>query len=222
MTTRRSYHDACAASHGLDLIGERWALLVVRELMLGPKRFTDLRSGLSGVSANVLTQRLTELEETAVVRRRKLPPPASAWIYELTEWGYELEPVIMALGRWAARSPGLMREVPMGADSLILSFRTMFDPAAAAGVRVCLVFHLGDDRFTAEVNDGTLRAERGSPERPDAVVTAADPTVIAGLVYGGQDLEAFIQAGAVQVTGDRAALERFTRLFPMPTPAPAA
>lgn len=221
MTTRRSYQDACAAAHGLDLIGERWALLVVRELMLGPKRFTDLRTGLSGISANVLTQRLTELEEAAVVRRRKLPPPASAWIYELTEWGYELEPVIMALGRWASRSPGLYRDVPMGVDSLILSFRTMFSPEAARGLAICLELRLGDDRFTAAVTDGVLRAERGSPERPDAVVTA-DPSALAAVVYAGRDLDAFLQTGAIRVEGDRAALERFTTLFPKREPAPAA
>src|SRR2546430_1285561 len=117
----RSYQDGCAAAHGLDLVGERWALLVVRELILGPKRFTDLRAGLPGVSANVLTQRLAELEESGIVQRRKLPPPAAAWIYELTPWGLELEPVIMALGLWASRSPGRARGLPMGCDSAVLS-----------------------------------------------------------------------------------------------------
>src|ERR671921_2798404 len=105
MTTPRSYNDACAAAHALDLVGERWALLVVRELVLGPKRFTDLRAGLPHVSPNVLAQRLRELEAAGVVRRRKLPPPAASRVYELTPWGEELEPVIIRLGRWGARSP---------------------------------------------------------------------------------------------------------------------
>src|SRR5437867_13400571 len=100
--SKRSYDDGCAAAHALDLIGDRWALLVVRELVLGPKRFTDLRAGLPRISPNVLTQRLEELERTAIVRRRKLAPPAAAWVYELTEWGTQLEPVIAALGRWAS------------------------------------------------------------------------------------------------------------------------
>src|SRR2546428_12730249 len=100
----RNYGDGCAMAHGLSLIGERWALLVVRELMLGPKRFTDLRAGLPAISPNVLTERLEELERTAIVRRHKLPAPAAAWGYELTDWGVQLEPVIMALGRWASRS----------------------------------------------------------------------------------------------------------------------
>src|SRR5215218_8341047 len=113
MAARRDYFDGCGAAHALDLIGERWALLVVRELVLGPKRFTDLRAGLPGISPNVLTQRLEELESGGILRRRKLPPPAAAWVYELTDWGLELERVIMALGRWGARSPSLMQGHPL-------------------------------------------------------------------------------------------------------------
>src|SRR5215217_4721087 len=105
MSGKRSYEDGCATAHALDLVGERWALLVVRELLLGPKRFTDLRAGLPGISPNVLTQRLHDLEQFAIVRRRKLPPPFGSWVYELTDWGRQLEPVIIQLGRWGARSP---------------------------------------------------------------------------------------------------------------------
>jgi DNA-binding HxlR family transcriptional regulator len=125
---RRTYDDGCAAAHALDLIGERWALLVVRELLLGPKRFTDLRAGLPHASPNVLAQRLRELEAVGVVRRRKLPPPAASKVYELTDWGLELEPVIVRLGRWGARSPSRPRDAGLSVDSLILSCRTMFDP----------------------------------------------------------------------------------------------
>jgi DNA-binding HxlR family transcriptional regulator len=116
-------------------VGERWALLVVRELLLGPKRFTDLRSGLPHVSPNVLAQRLRELERAGVVRRRKPPPPAASMVYELTEWGTDLEGVIISLGRWGVRSPLRPREAgQLGVDSLILSFRTMFDGRAAEGL----------------------------------------------------------------------------------------
>src|ERR671919_409087 len=102
--SKRHYEDACATAHAMDLVGERWALLVMRELMLGPKRFSDLRADLPGISANVLTQRLEGLEAAGIVVRRKLPPPASSQVYELTRWGYESEPIFQALGRWAARS----------------------------------------------------------------------------------------------------------------------
>jgi DNA-binding HxlR family transcriptional regulator len=127
MASMRTYDDGCAAAHALDLVGERWALLVVRELLLGPKRFTDLRAGIPKASPNVLAQRLRELERAGVVRRRKLPPPAASRVYELTEWGLELEPAVISLGRWGARSPSKPRDAALGVDSLILSFRTMFD-----------------------------------------------------------------------------------------------
>src|ERR1051325_728736 len=103
--TKRSYEDAYGSAHALDLVGERWALLVMRELMLGPRRFSDLRAGLPGISANVLTQRLEWLEDTGVLARRELPPPSGARVYELTEWGYEAEPIFRVVGRWGARSP---------------------------------------------------------------------------------------------------------------------
>src|SRR5918998_3521966 len=131
--SRRRYEDACGAAHALDLVGERWALLVMRELMLGPKRFSDLRADLPGISANVLTQRLEGLEAAGLLTRRRLPPPASAQVYELTPWGYEVEPIIQSLGRWAARSPAHDPTLPISAVSLMLSFRTMFDAERAQG-----------------------------------------------------------------------------------------
>ena len=123
--SRRRYDDACGTAHALDLIGERWALLVMRELMLGPKRFGDIRADLPGISANTLTQRLEGLEASGLVVRRRLPPPASAQVYELTRWGYEAEPIVQTLGRWAARSPGHDPTLPLSGTSLMLSFRTM-------------------------------------------------------------------------------------------------
>src|SRR3954447_10872774 len=153
-TSRRSYDDACGAAHALDLVGERWALLVIRELMLGPKRFSDLRADLPGISANVLTQRLEGLEEVGVVVRRRLPPPASAQVYELTPWGYESEPIFEALGRWAARSPLHDPSLPLSATSLFLSFRTMIDPGRAAGLTTRIGFRIGGEGFVAELDGG--------------------------------------------------------------------
>ncbi len=113
---KRTYDEGCATAHALDLIGERWALLVVRELLLGPKRFTDLRDGLTGASPNVLAERLRGLGRVGVLRRRRLPPPAASEVYELTGWGRELEPVVIALGRWGARSPSRPLDGGMSAD----------------------------------------------------------------------------------------------------------
>lgn len=215
MATMRTYDDGCAAAHALDIVGERWALLVVRELVLGPKRFTDLRAGLPHASPNVLAQRLRELEEAGVVRRRKLPPPAASRVYELTDWGKELEPVIIGLGRWGARSASRPRDAALGVDSLVLSFRTMFDPRAAEGLSATYELRVGEDRFRAVVDDGRFDISRGSADRPDAVVEAGAAT-LATLVYEGRDLGEALRTGELKIEGDEPAVERFLGLFPLP------
>jgi DNA-binding HxlR family transcriptional regulator len=218
MATTRTYDDGCAAAHALDLVGERWALLVVRELLLGPKRFTDLRSGLPHASPNVLAQRLRDLEAVGIVRRGKLPPPAASKIYELTEWGRDLEPVIIALGRWGVRSPTKPPDAELGIDSLILSFRTMFDPDRAEGLDAVYEFRLGEDRFRAEVAEGRLEIERGTAEQPDATVET-DAGTLAALVYDDLELDDTLSSGDLKIKGDRAAVESFLVLFPLPEPA---
>jgi DNA-binding HxlR family transcriptional regulator/putative sterol carrier protein len=218
MATTRTYDDGCAAAHALDLVGERWALLVVRELLLGPKRFTDLRSGLPHASPNVLAQRLRDLEAAGVVRRGKLPPPAASKIYELTEWGRDLEPVIIALGRWGVRSPTKPPDAELGVDSLILSFRTMFDPDRAEGLGASYEFRIGEDRFRAEVAEGRLEIERGTAEQPDATVES-DAGTLAALIYDDLELGDALSSGDLRINGDRAVVERFLALFPLPEPA---
>jgi DNA-binding HxlR family transcriptional regulator/putative sterol carrier protein len=218
MATMRTYNDGCAAAHALDLVGERWALLVVRELLLGPKRFTDLRAGIPKASPNVLAQRLRELEQAGVVRRRKLPPPAASRVYELTEWGMELEPVIIRLGRWGARSATKPRDAALGVDSLVLSFRTMFDPLAAEGLTASYELRLGEDRFCAMVADGRLKIARGEVERPDAIIET-DASTLAALVYDGRQLAEAVRSGDLKIEGDMVAVARFLTLFPLPKPA---
>src|SRR5215217_1244889 len=177
--SRRSYEDACAAAHALDLVGERWALLVMRELMLGPKRFSDLRADLPGISANVLTQRLEGLEAAGVLVRRKLPPPSSVQVYELTDWGYEAEPIFQVLGRWAARSPGHDPTLPLSANSLMLSFRTMADPPLIAGVTATIGFRLGRENFLVRVEEREVLAERTDPANADLIFTGPPPAIAA-------------------------------------------
>lgn len=211
---RRSYDDACGIARALDLVGERWALLVVRELLLGPKRFTDLREALAGISPNVLTQRLGELEEGGVVRRRRLPPPAPATVYELTGYGRRLEVVLLELGRWGAQSPA----VPgpnMSADSLMLSFRTMFAATLAKGWRATVELRLDGAPYVARVAGARLHVARGGADQPDAVIEAA-PAAVAAVVYLGRPLAEAIGAGDVRQDGDRAAAERFLSLFRLP------
>jgi DNA-binding HxlR family transcriptional regulator len=212
---KRRYDDACGTAHALDLIGERWALLVMRELMLGPKRFGDLRGDLPGISANVLTQRLEGLESAGLLVRRKLPPPASAQVYELTPWGYEAEPIVQSLGKWAARSPAHDPTLPISATSIMLSFRTMFDPGRARDFRARIGFRLGAEHFLAKVENGRFENGRAETEGADVVFTGT-PTGVAAFVYGGQPIEVLEQAGMLRVEGDRAIADRFATLFPLP------
>ena len=214
----RSYDDACGAAHALDLIGERWALLVMRELMFGPKQFSDLRADLPGISANVLTQRLERLEEIGALKRRKLPPPAASHVYELTPWGYEIEPVLGVLGRWAARSPLHDPTLPLSAASLMLSFKTMFDPRRAKGLNARIGFRIGDETFLVRISGGKCDAAR-QPLAGADVVFAGQAIAIAAAVYGGAPLKALEAEKALSVEGDRALAERFTGLFPLPQKA---
>lgn len=216
--SRRSYADACGAAHALDLVGERWALLVMRELLLGPKRFSDLRADLPGISANVLTQRLEGLEAAGVLARRRLAPPSSAQVYELTPWGYESEPIFQVLGRWAARSPAHDPRLPLSAVSLLLSFRTMADPVRIAGLEARIGLRLGREDYVVTISGGRLEAARGDPAAAELVV-AGSPPAIAAAVYGGVPLAALEAEGALSVEGDRALAARFVRLFPLPPKA---
>jgi DNA-binding HxlR family transcriptional regulator/putative sterol carrier protein len=221
MATMRTYGDGCAIASALDLVGERWALLVVRELLLGPKRYTDLRRGLPNASPNVLSQRLGELERAGVVRRYKLPPPASSRVYELTDWGLELEEIVMSLGRWGARSPAPPSDAPIGADSVILALRARFDPGAANGLRASYELRLGEDRFRIEVADDEIDVARGGAYQADATIDT-DPDTLSAVLWRSRPLADAQRSGRMTIEGDMAAVERFVVLFPIPEPAAAA
>src|ERR1700712_415501 len=199
MATSRRYTDSCGVAHGLDLVGERWALLVARELMLGAKRFSDLKRDLPGISSNVLSHRLDELEQSGIVRRYKLPPPAASWVYQLTDWGRELEPVMQVLGRWAARSPTHDRAQHFGVTSLVLSLRTNFDPTLAVGVTTTFELRFGEDVFVARVAGNALHLDRGTVATLDAVISG-DPRMIASVVYGGRPLADAVAAQDLSVS----------------------
>ena len=218
MATMRTYGDGCGIAHALDLIGERWALLVVRELLLGPKRFKDLRAGLPGASTNILSQRLRDLEAAAIIRRRTLPPPAGSSVYELTDWGRELKPIVISLGTWAVRSPAFPEDAPVGTDSVIIALGTFFDPAAAGDLDAAFELRFGDDTFHAVIADGRIELDRGPAEDPVAVVDT-DPDTFSAVVWKGHDLGEAKRAGALAIEGDERALRRLFGLFPRPEPA---
>src|SRR3954451_22219944 len=193
---RRGYDDACGTAHALELIGERWALLVLRELLLGPRRFSELRADLPAISANVLTQRLTELESRQLVRRRKLPPPASVQVYEATEWGLETAPLIREMGRWAAQSPGHDPTLPLSGVSIMLSFTAMLDVERAKDFAGTVAFRLGEIIYVARIAGGAIEIWRGTAKEGEALI-AGKPTDVAAVVYGGAPLD------LLQVEGDR-------------------
>ncbi|MEJ7933197.1 helix-turn-helix domain-containing protein [Sphingobium sp. AN558] len=215
---KRAYNDGCATAHALDLVGDRWAMPIMRELMLGPKRFTDLRAGLPGISANVLTQRLEELEAASILVRRRLPPPAAAQVYALTDWGRESEILFNVLGRWASRSPTMPPGMPMSNVSVILSLRTMIDRAAIGDLDATIGLRFGEEEFRGRLRDGDFAIDRGPADGAD-VVLAGDQNALVAVIYGGATFSDV--ADALTVKGDRALADRFVALFPLPPKAPS-
>jgi DNA-binding HxlR family transcriptional regulator len=214
----RWYDDACGTAHALELVGERWALLIVRELMFGGRRFGEIRASLPGISANVLTLRLAGLEQVGILGRRTLPPPASVQIYELTDWGYEAETAIQELGRWAARSPAHDATLSFSAVSLMLSLRTMHSPERVRNLKARIGFRLGDDRFIGNLTNAGLAVERGDLSGADVIFTGAAP-IMAAAIYGGASLAALEADNLLTIEGNRALGERFVTLFPLPPKA---
>lgn len=219
MATKRTYGDACGVARALDIVGERWALMIVRELLLGPKRFTDIRTGLPSLSPDVLAQRLRDLEAAGVLERRTLPPPAASQVYVLTPRGLALEPVIIALGRWGgANAPPPADDLGMSLDSHIISLRTLFDPSLAEGFNARIQLRLGEDRFRVEIVAGELVAERGEAVGPNATIDT-DPATLLALLHGRRELAEVLGAGDAEIDGDQAAVARFLGLFPLPAAA---
>jgi DNA-binding HxlR family transcriptional regulator len=196
-------------------VGERWALLVVRELLLGPKRFTDLRAGLPHVGPDILAQRLRELEDSGIVQRRTLPPPAGSRIYELTERGQELEPIVLALGRFGSVAPFPPGEAEIGVDALVVALKSLFSARAADGLDASYELRLGDQQFSVRVGDGRLEVARGGAPAPDAIIES-DPGTLATVLWHGRKVEEARRSGDLAIEGDRQAVTRFLRLFPLP------
>ncbi|PTS90119.1 transcriptional regulator [Sphingomonas sp. HMWF008] len=214
--TKRWYDDACGTALAMELVGERWSLLIVRELMFGPRRFGELRSGLTGISANVLTQRLEGMERVGILQKRKLPPPVSVQVYELTALGYSAEVAIQELGRWAAQSPLHDPTLPFSAASAMLSFRTMIDRSRSGAFGATVGFRFGNESFIAVVDASGIAIRRGDPVGAATVQFETDPATLASVVYGGRPIADAEAAGTLRIAGDRALAERFVTLFPLP------
>lgn len=201
-TERRSYADPCGVARALDAVGERWALLVVRELSLGPRRFGQLRAGLPAISPNVLSQRLHELEESGLVTRYLLPAPSSTTVYDLTDHGRALDPVLQALGRWGATRP-VVTGREMSPVSFLRSLRVLVSPHAPDAV---FGVDLDDEPFVVRICNGVVEVDRGvAPE--GAPVLAGSVTAVRAALLGGAD------PWALRRTGERRAVRRLPTLF---------
>jgi DNA-binding HxlR family transcriptional regulator len=212
----RSYGDQCGVARSLDVIGERWALLIVRELLLGPKRFNDLLAGLPGASPNVISQRLRELTASGVIRHRDLGPPARVGVYELTGWGRELEPVIIHLGQWGTRAP-LPQNARWSLDSLLIALQGSADPAAVNGR---YELRIGADVLTVDGTSGTVRARRGTADSPRAVLTT-DAGTLHAVALGIRPLADAIESGDLRLDGDPQAITGLTSLLRALTSPPS-
>lgn len=196
----RAYNDPCGVARALDVVGQRWALLAVRELLLGPKRFADLLRGLDGISPNVLSQRLKDLDAAGVVQREVHGPPVSGTVYSLTDRGVALEPILIQLGRWGREQP-LDATGPMSVDALLLAFRTTFDSNTAGDLEATVELCIDDNRVWARVSGGMLTMSRGSEPTAHAVVTGG-VSAVRTLVYRGGTVRDAVATGLVHIDGD--------------------
>src|SRR5919206_83791 len=206
--TSRTYDQFCGIARALDLVGERWALLVVRDLILGPKRFTDLRRGLEGIGTNILAARLKELERGGVIQRRTLPPPAASAVYELTEYGRALEGPLLAVGRWGALSMGQRQPgQTLRSEWFGVALKAFFRPEAAADVKAEIELRFDDGTLLARLDQGSLVVEPASPDGADLVLETEVETLIGYLA--GAD----VPPAALAPQGDERLLERLPRIF---------
>lgn len=212
---RRLYDDACGTALALEFVGERWSLLIMRELVYGPRRFGEIRANLPGISANVLTQRLESLEAAGILVRRRLPSPANIQVYDLTPWGRESETLMREMGRWATRS---RRHDPMAffsPASAMMSLQTLVDPAQAAATPMTVAFRFPDDAFVIRVGADGIAVQRGETDAADVAFTG-DTMAFRTTIYGKAPLRRDGADNTLAVAGDLAAAQRFVDLFALP------
>ena len=209
----KRFDQYCPIAHALSLVGERWALLIVRELLRGPKRYTDLTTGLPGIGTNVLATRLRELEDAGVVGKRKLPPPAASTVYELTEYGTGLEEVLYSVARWGARSLGLpSHDEDLPPEWGVNAFRALFYPERARGLTATWVNRVEQDAFTVRLHEGRLQTDLGAAADADASLLT-DMATFYELASGDVPLAVPLGDGRARVEGDVALAARFFEVF---------
>jgi DNA-binding HxlR family transcriptional regulator/putative sterol carrier protein len=217
----RGYGQYCGLARALELVGSRWTLLIVRELLAGPKRYTELAQGLPGIPSNILSSRLREMEDGGIVERTLEPRPSTSVVYTLTAYGQELEGPMTALGRWGVKSLAPPTgDATYSSSALALALKSVFDTEPAGDRRLVADIRLGDQRLHVVVGDGSVCFPRQPPADPDFVVTAT-PAVFSELLAGNLDISAALDTGAATVDGSRREAHRFFKIFHMSRPAPS-
>lgn len=212
------YRQYCSIASALRVIGDRWSLLLVRELLFAPKRYSDLLASLTGVSTNLLAARLRRLERQGVVQRVRLPPPAASAVYQLTERGRLLEPALYALSRFGVHYLGPPpRNLSLDAEAWLYGMRVAFNPAAARGLRETYEFRVEGRAMHVSVRNARFEARAG-PARQPAVAVEAPTGILLALVTRRLTLARALKKGALGIRGSRAAFARFVTLFEMPAP----
>jgi len=214
----RSYNQYCGLAYALDIVGERWTLLIVRELIAGPRRFTDLLEGLPGISTNLLSERLKELEQQGMLRRRTLPPPAASSVYELTALGRALEQTLLELGKWGSQFVPASSEgaAVLHASSYALTLKTFFRPEQAQGLRETYELHIGNEVLQVQINDGAIRVQQGEALKADMVLYS-DVSSYLALLSGEIQPDEAISSGLIRIEGDPGALHRFVNICGLPS-----
>jgi DNA-binding HxlR family transcriptional regulator len=215
--TYRSYNQYCGLAYALDRIGERWTILIIRELIAGPRRFTDLLDGLPGISTNLLSERLKQLEQQGLIRRRTLPPPAGSAVYELTALGQALEPTLLELGKWGSQFvPASMEDATLlHANSYALTLKTFFRPERAQGLDETYELYIDDEVLQVRIAGGSLLVQQGDALTADAIFRTDMPTYLK-LLSGELAPDEAISQGLIRIVGDPETLGRFLNMCGLP------
>jgi DNA-binding HxlR family transcriptional regulator len=215
--TNRSYNQYCGLAYALDIVGERWTLLIVRELIVGPRRFKDLLEGLPSISTNLLSERLKHLELQGLIRRRILPPPAGSTVYELTALGQALEATLLELGRWGSQfaPPSPEGATVLHVGSYALTLKTFFRPEQAQGLNETYELHMDNEVLQVQIAGGEIHVRQGEARQANAVFHTDMPTYLALLGGQIQPHEACAK-GLLRIEGDQGALSRFLRICGLP------
>jgi DNA-binding HxlR family transcriptional regulator len=215
--SNRSYNQYCGLAYALDIVGDRWTILIIRELIPGPRRFTDLMAGLPGISTNLLSERLKSLEQQGILNRRVLPPPAGSTVYELTSLGQALEKTLLELGKWGSQfvPPSAEEATLLHVGSYALTLKTFFRPEQAQGINETYELHIDNEVLQVRIKAGEIHVQQGEALEADMILHA-DMPIYLELLRGQIPPDEAISRGLIRIEGDPVALSRFLNVCGAP------